>query len=205
MPKILSRSGNSLASVYDVEGSISGLHHLSTSELAIFHEMGATLFSERFSAFIRSSSTGNINQSTAFDVVLTGLPRNFFKINSIAVRISTASRIDLASASLRDITTGRETPIWLWDSATDAEVSARWSDDGGTVATSIFLQPNLGNVMLPHMMAAEEQPQGDVREIAFRGISTAFGAGTVNARILVHVTFAALGGISSRGLPLPSW
>lgn len=204
MVAILGDAGKSIADLYDVEGSIVDIRELHTAELPIVHEMGATLFSERYSGFLRNATSGAIIQSTAFNVVIDSLPAGPFRIYGVTVFINNAGRIDFASVAIRNPLDGREMPIWIWDSSTDAEVRVRFSDDGAAVGTQLFLQPNAGNVIFPQLIAGLGQPQ-DVRDIAFRGISTAFGAGNVTCDLLVHVGFSQVGGLSSRGLPIPSW
>lgn len=204
MVKILSSSGRSLSDLYDVQGSIVGIEQLESREVSLVHEMGGTIFSERYSTFTRRAITGDISQSTAFNVVLEDLPSHFFNLIAISVLVSTAARVSNASVAIRNPLSGREMPIWIWASATDAEIAVRFSNDGAAVATGIFLQPNLANVQLPQMMAGAGQPQ-HVSSLALRGFTSAFGAGTVEVTAFLHVEFAALGALSSRGLPFPSW
>jgi len=208
MVKILSQSGNSLADTYDVQGSVAGIEQLETRELPIVHEMGATVFSERYSTFIRSANTGAIAQSTAFNVVLNDLPGGAFRVFAIQVFIDTTARIDIASVAARDRGNDREIPIWIWDSTPDGEVRVRFVNDGAGAANVQFLQPSPANIIIPHMMAGAGQPQF-VGDLAFRGTSNAFGAGTVTATVLIHLGFSAIGGVpgntTSRGLPIPSW
>ena len=204
MGKILSQAGNSLADVYDVEGSIAGIEHLETHDLPIVHEMGATVFSERFSTDIRRATSGALAQNTAWDVVVTNLATTPFRILGVVVFALTANRANLASVAVRDPLDGRELPIWLWDSNADVEVQARLSDDGGAVATVQMLRPGQILEAIPHLTSGADQPQ-PVNEIAFRGLTLGFGAGTVETIMLLHNGFSQVGGISSRGLPIPSW
>ena len=204
MVKVLSQSGNSLADMYDAEGSIAGIEQLETRELPIVHEMGHTLFSERYSSFIRVAESAAIPQSVAFDVVLSDLPAGPFRIFGIAVSGTPASRVALASVAVRDPGNGREIPIWMFDSSSDVEIGVRYSDDGAAVATRNFLRPVQLLEAIPHTQTGVGQPQS-VRDIAFRGQSSAFGAGTVVVQALIHLGFSQVGGLSSRGLPVPSW
>jgi len=81
------------------------------------------------------------------------------------------------------------------------------------VSTTIFLQPNPANVLLPHMMAGTDQPttglvgaeRGPASELVFRGLSATFGAGTVTVNVLLHLGMSTTRALSSRGLPIPSW
>ena len=204
MTKILSQAGNSLADVYDVEGSIAGIDQLETRELPIMHEMGATIFSERFGGVLVSATSAAVNQSTAWNIGLVGLPAHVWRVFGIQVFVNATARVDFCSICVRETVSGREMPIWAWDSAADSEYNVRFSDDGGAIATTIFLQPAAANKQLPHLMAGAGQPQA-VAQLVFRGISSAFGAGTVTADVLTHVGFPDVAGLSSRGLPIPSW
>ena len=46
-----------------------------------------------------------------------------------------------------------------------------------------------------------------INDIAFRGVTSAFGAGTVVLTALIHIAFTHLGGNvpSNFGLPVPGW
>lgn len=204
MVKILSQAGTSLADTYNVEGSIAGIEQLETRELPIVHEMGGTVFSERLSSSIRHASSGAINQSTNWNVILTDLPVTPFRILGVTVFISTTARVTIASVAVRHPGDDREIPIWIWDAARDVEVRARFTDTGAAVATTQFLRPLELMEAIPHMGLGTEQPQ-PASEIAFRGQTAGFGAGTVTATMIMHVQFSQVAGLSSRGLPIPSW
>ena len=203
MVKILSQSGNSLADTYDVEGSIAGIDELETHELPIVHEMGATVFSERFSGAIRRVTTGAIAQSTTWDLVLDNLPSGITRILAVAVYMD-AARVNEATVLLRD-ENGREIPIFIWDT-NESRVTIRIDDNGTGVVTSNALINVARDV--PSMLFGAGQVQR-VADIAFRGTSTAFGAGTVTVTALIYVGHSAIGGVpgntNSRGLPVPSW
>jgi len=202
--KVLSQSGNSLADIYDVEGSVAGIEQLETRELPIMHEMGATVFSERFSTLLLSTASGAILQSAQWNVATQGLPGNVTRIFGIRVFVDVTSRVNNCVLSIQDPRSLREMPIWAWDSANDGEFEARFSIDGAAAATVRFLQPAQVNTQLPHIMAGLGQPQ-PVSGLMFRGITNAFGAGNLNATALVAVGFTQVAGLSSRGLPVPSW
>jgi len=206
MVKILSRSGDSLADTYNVVGSVAGIEQLETRELPIVHEMGATLFSERFSTTIRRQVSGALNQSNNFDVVITNLPAGISRIFGVAVfvPVAEAGRVSLAQVSVRDPTSGRELPIWLWSSVAGSEVTARLEDNAGGVATVSILRPAQPLEAIPSILTGRGQPQR-VSDIAIRAETLAFGAGTVTITALVYIGFSQVGGISSRGLPVPSW
>lgn len=205
MARILSQSGNSLADIYDVRGSIAGIDNLETKDLPITHEMGGTVFSERFSTQTLSEFVDDFAQNTGFNRTMT-LPTNtpYLRIMSAAVFVDVTARITLASLSLID-EAGVEIPFWSWDSADDNETSVRHTVDGGAAATTIFLrptQPYFGSI--PGLIALAGQPL-TTPTISFRGLSSGFGAGTVQITALLHVGFPRQTGVSARGLPVPSW
>ena len=202
MAKILSRSGASLADIYDVAGSIAGIDCLETRELGIIHEMGATVASERFSSEIRRFDTGALNQNTTFDVVQTNLPAGIWRVLGIIVLANTNVRSLTAQVSLRDPTAGREVPVYVWDSTNDVQSVVRIVENGAAAANFESLVP--AHVRLPSIGVGAGQPL-QVSEIAFRGLTSGFGAGTVQHIALVHICFSQITGLSSRGLPIPSW
>lgn len=190
--------------MYDVVGSVAGIEQLESREVQLVHEMGATIFSERVSTAIRRVTTGAIAQDIQFNVFLTDLPATPYQILGVTVFASVAARVTRASVAVRQRNTIREFPIWMWDTADDAEVSLRLVDNGAAVGTVIALRPVQLLEALPHFTTGSGQPQS-VPDIAFRGTAASFGAGTVIVTALLHVGFSEIGGISSRGLPIPSW
>lgn len=202
-PKILSQAGNSLADVYDIEGSIAGIDQLETKELPIVHEMGATVFSERLSGRIVRATTGDIAQNITFNVTMTGLGLTAQRILAIGVFADVNARADRVVVSIRDPVAGREVPIFVWSTAADVETAMRLQDDDGAVA-SVFALISALPVIVPNMLLGSDQPQA-VNEIVMRGITQGFGAGTVEIVMVVYTAFAQVEGVSSRGLPLPSW
>jgi len=197
--KILSRSGDSLADVYDVRGSIAGIDELESREIHLVHEMGHTIFSERVSGSIRRLTSGSISQSTAWNVVLTTLPIIPVRILGVVVLASDSSRLANSMVAVRDPDADREIPIHVWDT-NEGALGARIVDDGAAVAELNMLQNALSIATLPSMFAVP------ATEVAFRGISNAFGAGGVTVTALVYISFARdASGLSSRGLPIPGW
>jgi len=204
MVKIQSRAGASLADVYDVQGSISGIDQLETRELPIVHEMGATVFSERFASAIRRIASNNVLQSVEWDVEVTNLPAGITRILSVAVFAGKTARVSHAAAYIRDPASGREVPFWAWDSAVDGEVKMRIQDNDGVVADAFLLQPAVP-MNVPGMIIKQGTPPQQVPDIALRGASSAFGAGNVTTIMVLQLAFTHVGGISSIGLPVPSW
>lgn len=205
MVKILSQAGNSLADVYDVEGSIAGIDQLETRELGIIHEMGATVFSERLSGLIQFATTGALNQNVAFDIVSTGLPAGPFRVWGVFVQANVAARLDRVQISLRTIG-GREMPIFIWDTTNDIESDIRIIDEQNPAAVVnriALVQANPAG--MPSMGMGTGQPQRVGDEIVMRGLTTGFGAGTITIDGLVYTGFGEIRGISSRGLPIPGW
>ena len=206
MGKIQSRVGSTLADTYDVRRGIAGLEELRTQEVAVVHEMGATIQSERFSSFIRRAATGDLAASTVWDIVIDDLPAGVSRILGVTVFPDTAARSDRVAVLLRDPEAGggREIPIWIWNSATGIFQNTRMVVEGAAPASFPVLYPVEPNPSIPSLLVSEDQPQA-VADIAFRGQTSAFGAGTVEHVLLLHIAFAAIGGLSSRGLPIPSW
>ena len=203
MPKILSQAGNSLADVYDVEGSIAGIDQLDTRDLPIVHEMGHTVMSERMSGEIVRLSTGALAQNTAFDVILTSPPVGIYRVQNFQVIADVAARTSFCQISLRDVTTGREVPFMIWASADDVDSSVRIVENGAAVSTQTALRPSFPHI--PLTATGTGQPRRVGQEIAFRGSTSGFGAGVVTIIALISLVSAEVPGVSSRGLPVPSW
>lgn len=204
MVKILSKSGDSLADQYDVEGSVAGIEQLVSREVSLTHDMAATLFSERFSTFIRATSTAAIGQSADFAAVMASLPNVPTRLLAIAVTTDFTGRLTRACVNLRDPTTPREIPIWVFD-ATLGELNIEI--DAGTGQETLFLLPALAQqTMLPSFCGgAGQRTQTGSEEIALRGRTSAFGAGDVTITLLALLAFSEIGGVSSRGVQIPGW
>ena len=206
MTKILSQSGSSLADVYGVEGSIAGIEQLETRDLPLVHEMGSTVFSERLGGEIVRLASGDIAQSTAFDVILTSPPVGVYRVLGVVVLVNNSARVGMAQVSVRDPATGREIPIFIWDSDDDTVSQMRTVENGGAAATTSVLRSSL-NLRSITIGIAEGQPRRVGEEIVMRGLTLGFGAGTVETIALLYLATAEItqGGLSSRGLPVPSW
>ena len=203
MPKVLAQAGTSLADVYDVEGSVAGVEQLLSQEVNLVHEMGGTIFSERFSTFIRRTQTAATLQSVDIDEVITGLPNPYWRVLGVVVLVDVTGRLTRMCVNIRDpvVGTGREIPVWIWDAANSNAVRI---DEEGTVLVREALTPVPGTTLVPSMGVGDLQPQGTT-ELSLRGRTSAFGAGTVTITALIQIGFAQVGGISSKGLPLPGW
>ncbi len=200
MPKILSQSGTSLADVYDVEGSIAGIEQLDTRELGIIHEMGATIFSERFATSIRQADT-TVNQSATFDVQIAVLPNVPCRVIGIQVITDDGSRLARVAVHVRSVPNAQDMPIWVWD--TSLILPVRIDMGAGNVEEEI-LGGSPGVEQVPTFAGGSSQVEFTER-IVMRGASNAFGAGTVKITVLAQIAFAEISGISSVGLPIPSW
>jgi len=203
--KILSQSGISLADVYDIEGSIAGVEQLESREVSLIHEMGGTIFSERYSTTFRRLTSGAIGQNQTDNFVLTDLPVTPFKILGLVVTVSTSGRTNRINISIRDGGAGREMPIWAWDSANDGDMNVQLDDNGGGVALTIIHVPVIYPNVFPLVVAGTDQPQ-HTSELAMRQVTTAFGAGTVTHTMVMLLALPnETTQISSYGLPIPGW
>jgi len=192
----------SLADVYNVSGSIAGIEQLESREVSLVHEMGGTVFSERFSTETRRADTGDILQSVNFDTIFASDPPNVTRVLGVTMLADVDARLARAQLSILN-RLGNEQPIYAWE-AGDATTSVRIVDDGQAVANMTLLVPSF--TQLPNLIAGSGQPNqlaGD--RFVFRGSSSAFGAGTVELVVIVYLGFARQRGISSLGLPMPSW
>lgn len=202
MVKILSQAGQSLADMYDVQGSVAGIDQLRSEEVSLVHEVGSTIFAERLGGQVRRAQTAGINQNAAFDLTIADLPNVAFRILDVLLLTDVASRLDFACISLIDVPNGREVPVWVWDDANDQEAQVRIDENGAGAATRFYHVAN--PTLLPTMGFGSDQPLA-VGTMVCRGATNGFGAGTVTMTALVYVAFAEIGGISSYGVPIPGW
>lgn len=202
MSKVLAQAGNSLADTYDVEGSVAGIENLETRELAIVHEMGATVFSERFQTEIRRMNTGDLAQNIDFNVVLTDLPVTPARLLGLTVVADTGSRVLRVAVLIQDLVANREVPVWVYDGST---IIATRMTDAGSLATVDLLVGSGPTLMLPTFAGGPVLPQS-ADQVSMRGTTTGFGAGTVDITCYFLLALAEdPTGLSSRGLPIPSW
>ena len=206
MPKILSRDGQSLADIYDVEGSIAGIDQLETSELPIVHEMGNTVLSERFTTRVFRIPSGNVLQNADFNVELTTLPETPARLLGVQVIHNNLTlRVARAAVLLTDPTVNQDFPIWLWDSAAGLSETVEM-DDAGTGADFALLVPAAGINGFATFAGGVEQQGNMVSNVKLTGRTTGFGAGTAETIALLLLAFPRRDiNISSKGLPIPSW
>ena len=204
MVKILSQSGDSLADIYDVEGSIAGIEHLETHDLPIVHELGATVFAERFSAFVFVQNSGNVAQNTAINLVASGGLDGINRVLGVSVITDDASRLANMALMVRaEEADDREFPIWVWDGANNLPI--RMDDQSSGVTAFEILTGSAPHTMLPSFVGGDVRSPQFARSFALRGITTGFGAGTVFVHGIYYLARARQAGLSSRGLPMPSW
>jgi len=199
--KILSRSGASLADVYDVEGSIAGIEQLVSEDVNLVHEMGTVLNSERTTAVVRRQTTIALAQDLSWDLVLTDLVATTGRLLSVQVFVDT-DRVAFCSVSVEQADLQREIPVFAWHTTFDDAVQTRMLDLG-TVGAPLLLRPTgAPNGNLPTLLTGPSQ-RVPMSHIAFRGVMSSFGAGTATVFMIAHVAHHDVGAISSAGLPLP--
>jgi len=203
--KVQAQAGNSLADVYSVRGSIAGIEELLTRELPISHEMGGTVFSERVTGSILRATSGAIAQNVEFDVILAA-PAGISRVLGVSVFTDNFGRVQNAAVLLRDNVAEREIPLWGWDTNEEA-LAIRMQDNGAAVGVLDQLVTSLMPPNVPSLLIGDGQLGNLINQIAFRGDSNGFGAGLVTVTALVYLAHTDVvgAGISSRGLPLPSW
>lgn len=208
--KILGRSGESLADSYDVEGSIVKYGELDTETVQAVHEIGAVQFSERLVGMIIEGSS-TVSASGNFQASLGGAIANvpMVRIIALQVLVDTAGRIAHAAVNLRgDIrpaaggpSVAQSIPVWVFD-GTNTDTVRCMSDD--TLADQNSLRPLSNYTQLPTALIGPTQ-QIAVDRVHCNGSASAFGAGTVTVTVRAYILFSESQGLSSRGVPIPSW
>jgi len=210
MPKILSQAGISLADSYDIEGSIVGVDNLDANNVALVHEMGATIQSERLETHVIQINSGVLEADDTFDIDITTIPDSINRILGIYVTVDVTARMDFCSVALRprDLTADAF-PLWSWDTDTDIEVDIRIMQ-GGTTANRLMLVPTEKAQYAFQVIMTRGGLGLAIPFISFSGVAKGFGAGELNAA--AHVLLCrpdavtpAAGEPSSHGLPIPSW
>lgn len=205
MAKILSQSGNSLADIYDVEGSVAGIEQLETRDLPIMHEMGATVMSERFTTRIIRLSTTGIAQNLEFRIEIGTLPETPARLLGIQVISDNSGRIVRAAVVATDPTLQQDIPLWVWDAAGAVSEAIIMFDATVSAAHSLLI-PHGGANIFPSFCGGREQQDSMVSSLTLTGRTTGFGAGTVVITALCYLAFPRRDiNISSKGVPIPSW
>ena len=202
MSKIQARTGISLPDVYDVKGSVASVEELEAKDVQLMHEMGGTIFSERLGVTIRRLGSGAIAASSDFDVFFTNNPDSIMRVLGVVVTVS-ANRLANCTVSIRRPEQDTEFPIFNWDGSVDTQVVSRFVISG-SVTDAILLRPLVPVGAFQTMMLGVNQFDNSP-DIAFRGTTTAFGAGTLTAQMFIYLAFARTAGVSSYGLPIPGW
>lgn len=210
MTRILGQGGRSISDQWDVEGSIVGVGELATDEVFLVQEMGGVMLSERLGGRIQRETTGDILQSITWGGIITAAELNLpgvTRILGVSCITNNSARIGRAGIYARDngllSGTAQEFPLFTWDSD-DLQISINMVDDGNATANLTELR-QIGPVQtIPSLLFGAAQ-RSQVSEIAFRGVTTAFGAGTVEVVALIYLGVTVVGGLSSFGLPVPSW
>lgn len=201
MGKILSKSGDSLADVYDVRGSIAGVEELLSEEINLVHEMGATIFNERLSARMVLLTTGAIAQNVKWNVNFSATETS--RILGVVVLSSSPAEVNRAQLSVTSppALDNTDVPFFVWAAGEPTQVIDVLID--GTVeGLQALLPATPANV--PNLLIGFDSPRA-AATLSFRGSMTAFGAGTAVVRAIVHLAFPSRSGLSSRGLPIPGW
>jgi len=199
-PKVLGKAGESLADVYDVKGSIAGVEQLESRDVGLVHEMGGTIFSERLRTDIIRGTLGALAQNITTDNFFS----SFFldrpsRILGLEMITTDAARLTLLTMSLRT-EDDQEIPIWAWENG-DPTLQVRFVDGGSSGTITLLLNQMQSNT-LPSLLV------GDVNRVPRVGIhqvTAGFGAGTVTTSMILHTLHTVEQGVSSHGLPLPSW
>jgi len=200
-PKVLSKSGDSLADVYDVVGSIAGIEELLSQEVQLVHGMGETIFSERLSGQMVALSSGALAQSLTWNVNFS-FPEHS-RVLAMAVVSNVAGRVDNAQVSILSgpAVDNMEVPVWAWDNA-GQNLTCRVLIGGAVVTVNMLISEMIP--VIPNLLVGQDAPR-PASAISFRGGTTAFGAGTVETQVLFYLAFPQVAGLSSRGLPVPGW
>jgi len=200
MSRILSQAGISLADMYQVDGSIAGIDELNTRELGIVHEMGATVFSERFRQAIRRRESAATAQSQNIVLTISDLPEGINRVLGVQVWSDQSVRIANCQVSITETPTSQDFPIWIYDIANVR--ACRIQDDGATAQFEVLLpEPGL---QIPTFCTNGQTPI-EIDSINLRAATTAFGAGDVTLFLVVLLAFTFTGGVSAFGARVPSW
>jgi len=204
--KILARIGHTLSGIYNLRGSVGGPQELESENVLVTHEMGALGFAERLSTAVRASETGDLLQSVEDVTVLTDFPGVPFMLHGVTVLADTAARIDRASVCFND-GSGREMPVFWWNSAAGVEATIRIDPlDAGVATFSVLARTSGVDALTPRLMVSgPAQLNQQIAGFTIRVTTAGFGAGTVEMTTLFHISFAEIGGLQSYGLPTPSW
>lgn len=209
MAKILTQSGASLADIYNVQGSIAGIDELVSNDVSLVHEMGAEILSERIITNMVIIATASNLQNVTFGITIpaNNIPDTVNRLLAIVVLSTASARLSICSLAIRNVITGRELPIWVWNSTDDPERAVEWSLDGAASAT--FVQAAAPTDMLPYLITRTGLDRR-MPDFVFRGATLGFGAGNVTTRCVLAIARGSApnptpGEPGGHGLPIPSW
>ena len=202
--KVLGEAGKSIPDVYDVDGSVVDIDRIDGREIKLVHEMGATILSERLAGEHFRIGSGPHLQNVDFEAIIATPPGSISRIVALQVLCTVAQqgRTARVAVVLQDGTSGRETPVWIWETG-QAETEVEWSDSGQAVATFSAFQPT-SHIYVPSMLIGVGHAQ-QVQNIILRGTTGAFGAGNITYFLMAYLLFPTPTAVNSFGLPIPSW
>jgi len=203
--KVLGQVGVSLADQYDVKGSIVGVAELDAQDVKVVHDLSHTMLSERLSTRIIQTQSAALSQSQSFNLLIgpaeiaPQLPGTVTRLLGVMV-FADATRVSRVQCSINEPATALDLPFFVWDASIDLAVDVNIEGDLVTYFRPTHPLP-WGAASL---LCGLDQPQS-TPAIAVRGITTAFGAGTVTITARFLIAFAASAGLSSYGVTVPSW
>ncbi len=203
MPKVLGKAGESLADVYDVEGSIAGVEELLSKDVNLVHEMGATIFSERLRANVIHTDSAAIAASTLWAVSVPR-PTQHERVLGLIVVAGVTARMTRVTVSFGEGSPELECPIWTWEVGAGADFERSINVELASGVQNRFQLVPSNATALPNLILRAGQPSGNP-QITMRGVTSAFGAGTVITSLFLYTCAAGPGGLSSKGLPIPGW
>lgn len=197
--RILGQAGTSLADMYDVEGSIAGIAELDSESVKTVHELGATIFSERLRSAIVLLDSAALSQSTDFEITFDNpVLSRLTQVNCLTNNNASIDNVQISLSRL--VPAEQDSVIWVGDIPN--EVLCRFMVEGvvraGTVIPPLFSA-------LPQMIIGQDQPEPRAEQVSMRGRTAAFGAGTVVVTLGACILRPDIQGVSSFGLPIPSW
>lgn len=203
--KIQGRAGHSMAACYDLRGSIAGLEEMDLATTVPVLEIDGRVFAERLQGAIRRLEIADIVASEVFNAEISNFPEGHWKLHGIQVITGSgeaASNINNLTVNLVSNDGLNEIPIWVWDDG-KAQIN-RISIAGAAAGNADFLDPHLGYT-LPPIIISNAPARGAMDSIFVRGIAQAFGAGEFDINVFFYLSHVHVTGISSFGLPVPSW
>jgi len=220
MPKILGDSGKSLGDAYDIEGSQIAIKNLNSEEgVTLVHEMGHTMFAERLFARILMWDSGLLNQSTSFYARSTqagwaagatapAVPvRVYGCLAFIDVGDGWATHVTRCAilAHIVDDGTGegQDFPVWVWNGTGNSTI--RMQSSAATAVPQVGdADPSQGVFPSPFLLQGGNRAS-QVDELVLSGTTAAFGAGTTRITAKALIASPDPAGLSSLGVPIPSW